>query len=68
LTTGTTYSILGTYLAATGVFTVNSAATAATASVATLIVEGDAGAQTFETTTGYVLLVGVASTVAADFV
>jgi S-layer protein len=64
----TTYSILGTYDAATGIFTVNSAATATTANVATLLVVGDAGATTFETSTGYVMLVGVASTVAADFI
>ena len=68
LVANTTYSILGTWNSATGVFTVNSAATSSTANVATLIVVGDAGALTFQDTTGYTLLVGVASTVAADFV
>jgi Ca2+-binding RTX toxin-like protein len=68
LVTGTTYSILGTYDSTTQTFTVNSAATSSTTNVATLIVEGDAGALTPQTTTGYVVLVGVSSLVAADFV
>jgi Ca2+-binding RTX toxin-like protein len=68
LATGTTYSILGTWNSGNSTFTVNSAATSATANVATLVVEGDAGSLTLQDTTGYVLLVGVASTVAADFI
>jgi hypothetical protein len=59
---------LGTYNAATKVFTVDSTATSSTANVATLLVVGDAGALTFQDTTGYTVLVGVASTAAADFV
>jgi len=62
-----TYSILGTWNAATETFTVNSAATSSTTNVATLIEVGDA-TLTFTNTTGYTLLIGVASTVAADFV
>jgi Ca2+-binding RTX toxin-like protein len=68
LATDTTYTILGTYNAATKVFTVDSTATSSTANVATLLVVGDAGALTFQDTTGYTVLVGVASTAAADFV
>ncbi len=61
----TTYSLLGTWDSATKVFTVNSAATSATPNVATLVVVGD-GTLTAANTTGYVLLLGVSTLVAAD--
>jgi len=55
LVTNTAYVMYGTYNTTTGVFTVASAFNATTACDA-LLVEGDAGALTFVTTTGYVVL------------
>lgn len=66
LNAGTIYTLLGTFTG--GVFTVNSAATAATANVATLVVVGTAGVISFANETGHVILTGVTALQAADFI
>jgi len=60
---GTSYFVVGTYVIGTGVFTINSAATSATANVATLVV--DAAAGLLSASTGIVILMGVAAAPAA---
>ena len=68
LVTGTTYVAYGTYAATTGIFTIAAAFDATTAKDA-LVVVGDAGALTFVTTTGYVVLDNLtAALAAANFV
>jgi len=62
LTAGTTYGVLGTYTG--GVFTVNTAATSATANVAYMVC--DATATTWNAEAGYDILMGVTSLTAAD--
>lgn len=64
-TANTTYTLLGTFV--NGVFTVDSTATAATANVATALIVGD-GATALEASSGWVILTGVSSLVAADLV
>ena len=66
LTDNEVYTLTGTYDTATNVFTVDSNATASTANVAMLVVEGD-GALSFDDTSGYTLLQGVSSLAAGDF-
>lgn len=66
-TTDVVYSLLGTYDSTTGVFTVNSAATSATTGVAMAINVGD-GTLTQINHTGWVVLTGIASLAAADFI
>ncbi len=69
LVVGTSYFLLGTWVQATGVFTVNTAATAATANVAIALLQ----ATTVDTAesanhTGWVILTGIASIAATDIV
>jgi Ca2+-binding RTX toxin-like protein len=67
LTAGSVYFALGTYVASTGVFTFNSAATSGTTNVATLVI--DAIADTAANQTGFIVLLGVAaSPVATDII
>lgn len=68
LVANVTYTLLGTFNAATRVFTVDGTATASTANVATALVVGDVGFSTFQNTTGWTILQGVVTTAAADFV
>lgn len=64
-----TYFLVGTWNEATGVFTVNNAATTATANVATLVLEATANDADAATQTGWVLLTGIAGGfTGADFV
>ncbi len=69
LTAGTHYYVQGTYVASTGVFTVNTAATSATTNYATLVVT-EASAATIQTQTDVAILVGVVATdlTSANFV
>ena len=67
LTVNANYFLVGTYTG--GVFTVNSAATAATANVATLVLaDAAAAAYTNAAQTDYIMLTGIAGVVVADFI
>jgi S-layer protein len=68
LTNAVTYSVLGTFVESTGVFTVNSAATSATANVATALLVAEAADADAAAQTGWVVLTGVTSVAAADLV